>query len=61
MSVSNLRWDDLKVFLQVARLNSLSNAGRALKMDPATVGRRVQRLEEDLTARLFTKSLRVMI
>ena len=56
MSVSNLRWDDLKVFLQVARLNSLSNAGRALKMDPATVGRRVQRLEEDLTARLFTKS-----
>jgi DNA-binding transcriptional LysR family regulator len=56
MSVSKLRWDDLKVFLQVARLNSLSNAGRALKMDPATVGRRVQRLEEDLTARLFTKS-----
>lgn len=56
MSISKLRWDDLKVFLQVARLNSLSNAGRALKMDPATVGRRVQRLEEDLTARLFTKS-----
>ncbi len=56
MSVSKLRWDDLKVFLQVARLNSLSNAGRALKMDPATVGRRVQRLEDDLTARLFTKS-----
>lgn len=25
-------------------------------MDPATVGRRVQRLEEDLSARLFTKS-----
>ncbi|MCK4862502.1 MAG: LysR family transcriptional regulator [Rhodobacteraceae bacterium] len=56
MSVSKLRWDDLRVFLQVARLNSLSNAGRALKMDPATVGRRMLRLEEDLTARLFTKS-----
>ena len=56
MSISALRWDDLKVFLQVARLNSLSNAGRALKMDPATVGRRVQRLEEDLSARLFNKS-----
>ncbi len=56
MSVSKLRWDDLKVFLQVARFNSLSSAGRALKMDPATVGRRVQRLEQDLSARLFTKS-----
>jgi len=56
MSVSAVKWDDLKVFLQVARLNSLSNAGRALKMDPATVGRRVQRLEQDLSARLFNKS-----
>lgn len=56
MAISKLRWDDLKVFLQVARLNSLSNAGRALKMDPATVGRRVQRLEDDLSARLFNKS-----
>ncbi len=54
--MSSIRWDDLKVFLQVARLNSLSNAGRALKMDPATVGRRVQRLELDLSARLFNKS-----
>ena len=51
-----MRWDDLKVFLAVARFNSLSNAGRTLKMDPATVGRRVQRLEEDLSARLFNKS-----
>lgn len=51
-----MRWDDLKVFLAVARRNSLSNAGRTLKMDPATVGRRVQRLEEDLSARLFNKS-----
>lgn len=56
MAVSGLRWDDLRVFLHVGRLNSLSNAGRALKMDPATVGRRVQRLEEDLSARLFTKT-----
>ena len=34
----------------------LSNAGRALKMDPATVGRRIQRLEEQLSTRLFVKS-----
>lgn len=54
--MDNLRWDDLKVFLSVARLESLSNAGKALKMDPATVGRRIGRLEDDLAARLFVKS-----
>ncbi|KAJ54489.1 LysR family transcriptional regulator [Actibacterium mucosum KCTC 23349] len=49
-------WDDLRVFLAVARAQSLSGAGRGLKMDPATVGRRIQRLEEDVNAVLFTKS-----
>lgn len=50
------QWDDLKVFLAVARLESLSAAGRILKMDPATVGRRIARLEEALRAPLFVKS-----
>ncbi|MCW1917555.1 LysR family transcriptional regulator [Rhodobacter sp. KR11] len=49
-------WDDLRVFLAVARAESLSGAGRRLKVDPATVGRRVVRLEEDLGRRLFVKS-----
>ncbi|MCE6952902.1 LysR family transcriptional regulator [Cereibacter sphaeroides] len=49
-------WDDLRVFLAVARAESLSGAGKALKLDPATVGRRVARLEEALGARLFAKS-----
>lgn len=49
-------WDDLRVFLAVARAESLSGAGRVLKMDPATVGRRIQRLEEGLGATLFAKS-----
>ena len=49
-------WDDLRLFLAVARLESLSGAGKALKLDPATVGRRVARLEESLSARLFAKS-----
>lgn len=54
--MSDLNWDDLRVFLAVARSGSLSNAGRALRLDPATVGRRVARLEERLGAVLFTKS-----
>ncbi|SDF32657.1 LysR family transcriptional regulator [Rhodobacter capsulatus] len=49
-------WDDLRVFLAVARAESLSGAGRGLKCDAATVGRRVARLEEAVGAKLFAKS-----
>ncbi|MGR3617365.1 MAG: LysR family transcriptional regulator [Paracoccaceae bacterium] len=49
-------WDDMKVFLAVARESSLSGAGRILKMDPATVGRRVARFESAMGAILFLKS-----
>ncbi|WP_271946913.1 LysR family transcriptional regulator [Ruegeria faecimaris] len=49
-------WDDMRVFLAVAREESLSAAGRLLRIDPATVGRRVARLEASLDAPLFTKS-----
>ncbi|MGD9866183.1 MAG: LysR family transcriptional regulator [Pseudodonghicola sp.] len=49
-------WDDMKVFLAVAREESLSGAGRVLKLDPATVGRRITRLEQALGAVLFVKS-----
>jgi DNA-binding transcriptional LysR family regulator len=48
-------WDDLRIFLAVARAESLSGAGRGLKIDPATVGRRVARLEDAMGARLFVK------
>lgn len=49
-------WDDLRIFLAVARSDSLSGAGRVLKIDPATVGRRIARLEEGIGVRLFTKT-----
>ncbi|WP_299830467.1 LysR family transcriptional regulator [uncultured Roseobacter sp.] len=49
-------WDDLRLFLAVAREETLSGAGKVLRLDPATVGRRMQRLEEALQARLFVKS-----
>jgi DNA-binding transcriptional LysR family regulator len=48
-------WDDLRVFLAVVRSESLSGAGRKLKIDPATVGRRIARLEAAMGVRLFTK------
>ena len=54
--MAETRWDDLRVFLAVARAEGLSGAGRALRLDPATVGRRVARLEESLGRVLFVKS-----
>ena len=51
-----LDWDDLRIFLAVARHESLSGAGRALKLDPATVGRRIARLELAFDTPLFAKS-----
>ncbi|MGC1495614.1 MAG: LysR family transcriptional regulator [Sulfitobacter sp.] len=49
-------WDDLRLFLAVARQQSLSGAGKELRLDPATLGRRVARLEKALQAVLFVKS-----
>lgn len=52
----SLQWDDLRVFLAVGRAESLSGAGRLLMLDPATVGRRIARLEAAYGAPLFGKS-----
>lgn len=49
-------WDDLRVFLAVARGETLSAAGKALKRDPATVGRRVARLEKAMGVALFLRT-----
>ncbi len=51
-----MNWDDLRIFLSVAREESLSGAAKALRLDPATVGRRVARLEEEMDTVLFAKS-----
>jgi len=52
----DLNWDDLRVFLAVARHETLSAAGKQLRIDPATVGRRVGRIEQVLGIPLFAKS-----
>lgn len=51
-----MHWDDMRIFLSVAREESLSGAARALRIDPATVGRRILRLEREMDAVLFIKS-----
>jgi len=41
-------WDDLHYLLLAVRHGSLSAGARALKVDHATIGRRIRRLERDL-------------
>lgn len=53
-----MNWDDMRLFLAVARAESLTAAGKALRLDPATLGRRIARLEETLGAALFARSPR---
>ncbi|TCM86492.1 LysR family transcriptional regulator [Rhodovulum steppense] len=53
-----MNWDDMRLFLAVARAESLTGAGKLLKLDPATLGRRIARLEETLGAALFARSPR---
>ena len=49
-------WDDLRIFLAVAQAGSLTIAAQVLKIDPATVSRRISRLEMTHTTPLFSKS-----
>ncbi len=51
--IERLDWDDLRVFLDVARVGSLTQAARALKVKHSTVSRRLTRLEYAVGATLF--------
>ncbi|MEH6812007.1 MAG: LysR family transcriptional regulator [Motiliproteus sp.] len=52
----DINWDDLKVFLEVARTEKLSEAAKQLGIDASTVSRRVHRLEDQLATQLFDRS-----
>ena len=48
-------WQDIQFFLAVARTGSFSKAARSLRTNQSTVGRRIQRLENSLGAKLFDR------
>ncbi|MCY1075887.1 LysR family transcriptional regulator [Archangium lansingense] len=48
-------WEDLRIFVALARAGSLSAAARALRVSHATVGRRIAALEETLGQALFDR------
>jgi len=57
MNNGHMNWDDLRIFLAVAREGSLSAAARALKVTQPTIGRRLKGLEDALHTRLFDRLL----
>src|SRR5260370_20431851 len=48
-------WDDLRVFLTLAREGTLTTAAKALGVSHPTVARRVRALEKQIGARLFER------
>ncbi len=48
-------WDDLRVFLTLAREGTLTTAAKSLGVSHPTVARRVQALEKQIGARLFDR------
>jgi DNA-binding transcriptional LysR family regulator len=56
MSKDTAKWDDLRVFLEVARQGSVHAAAKRLKLDHSTVCRRVDKLESLLSVRLLDRT-----
>ena len=50
-----MNWDDLKLFLAVARSGSISGAAKLLDVQHSTVSRRIRHLEKILGARLLER------
>ena len=50
-----MNWDDVRIFLAVARAGQILGAARRLELNHATVSRRVAALEEALGAKLFRR------
>ncbi len=50
-----MNWDDVRIFLAVARAGQILGAAKRLGLNHATVARRLSALEVDLKAQLFTR------
>src|SRR4051812_19511662 len=50
--------EDVRAFVEVAETGGFARAGRNLSLSTSMVSRRLDRLEAELNARLFTRSTR---
>jgi DNA-binding transcriptional LysR family regulator len=53
--MKNVSWDDLRIFVRVARGGGLSAAAEELSSSPATIGRRMLTLERAVARSLFVR------
>lgn len=51
-----LNWDNLRIFLAVARSQSALEAAAGLEMDHSTISRRLHRLEKEIGSKLFDRN-----
>ncbi|WP_417330700.1 LysR family transcriptional regulator [Halomonas cupida] len=51
-----LDWQDMQIFLEVARHSRLTDAARRLALDHSTLSRRTRRFEQQLNTQLFERS-----
>lgn len=50
-----MNWDNLRIFLAIARAGQILAAAKALHLNHATVARRLDQLEDDLDTKLFER------
>lgn len=61
MTSGAVKWDDLRVFLEVARQGTVHAAAKKLKLDHSTVCRRIGKLEDLLAIKLLDRSQRGIV
>ena len=61
MNQGAFKWDDLRVFLEVARQGSVHAAAKRLKLDHSTVCRRIGKLESLLSMKLLDRTQRGIV
>lgn len=56
MNYSHTNWDNLRIFLAVARSHSALEVAGQLEMDHSTITRRLHRLEKEIGSKLFDRN-----
>lgn len=56
MKITNINWDNLRLFLAVARAESAQEAARRIDIDHSTLTRRIHRLEQEIGTQLFSRT-----
>lgn len=56
MNPQQINWDNLRIFLTVARFSSALEAAQHLNIDHSTITRRLRKLEDEIGSKLFIRT-----